>query len=502
MREQNIAYISLFVAIGLCSVGLSLETPGMNNPVGSATVPPTMYKSGLIPSANPIDTSGNMVITGNVAGGMYFRGVVPYSSPTNFSAPASSLTHTSGAFDTFLRDSASSQNFEQRSGGTTPYYYSPTQTVTTTIPGTGGQVTTPAVGSYNLSMNAPQVQTGYYQRGYVPQATNRPLSMSQQELEKLIEADIANNPVGVLPVTELQSQNQFWQQMRIPMEQRMAPPQASQEGIPPGTEPNVATLLGLSAKLVKPPSMELVGPNQVSGQEQTTQELFNPLRPSKELDIYEQMKLKIGSIAVDMNLPAEIAKGKGTIPKEANAPSAGTGAGMSLMGAKTVTEAYKSFAAYSDDKFNRHIRAAENYMKQGRFYRAADAYTLATIYKPNDPLGYAGKSQAMFAAGEYMSSALFLARALEIFPGYAKFKIDLVGMVGDKDTMENRILEAREWLDRSQSPELAFLLSYVYYQMDRLDFAKKAIEWAAQKMPDSPAVAALKKAIDERIANM
>jgi tetratricopeptide (TPR) repeat protein len=160
---------------------------------------------------------------------------------------------------------------------------------------------------------------------------------------------------------------------------------------------------------------------------------------------------------------------------------------------------YKSFAAYNDDKFNRHMMTAEKYMKQGRFYRAADAYTLATIYKPTDPLGCAGKSQALFAAGEYMSSALFLARTLEIFPEYAKVRIDLVAMIGDKDTVENRILEAREWAERSKSGELEFLLSYIYYQMDRMEFSRQAIELAAKKMPNSRAVAAMKKAVDERL---
>jgi tetratricopeptide (TPR) repeat protein len=163
-------------------------------------------------------------------------------------------------------------------------------------------------------------------------------------------------------------------------------------------------------------------------------------------------------------------------------------------------EVYKSFASYSDDKFNHHMKAAEGFMKQGRFYRAADAYTLASIYKPDDPLGYAGKSMALFGSGEYLSSALFLARAVEIFPEYPKVKVDIIGMVGDKDTVENRILEAREWMDKSDSGELEFLLSYIYYQMDRLEFARQTIEAAAKKMPNSPAVAAMKKVIDERLA--
>jgi hypothetical protein len=37
--------------------------------------------------------------------------------------------------------------------------------------------------------------------------------------------------------------------------------------------------------------------------------------------------------------------------------------------------------------------------------------------------------------------------------------------------------------------------------MDRMEFAKQMIKKAAEKMPDSAAVAAMKKAIDERAAN-
>jgi len=99
-----------------------------------------------------------------------------------------------------------------------------------------------------------------------------------------------------------------------------------------------------------------------------------------------------------------------------------------------------------------------------------------------------------------MSSALFLSRALEIFPEYARFKIDLVAMVGDKDKLESRIAEVERWLEISGAPELQFLLGYVYYQMGRLDRAKKAIDAAYEKLPDSPAVIALKKAIDSAAA--
>jgi tetratricopeptide (TPR) repeat protein len=168
--------------------------------------------------------------------------------------------------------------------------------------------------------------------------------------------------------------------------------------------------------------------------------------------------------------------------------------------AQSIRGEHKTFASYTNDKFNEHMRAAEQYLKEGKYYQAADTYTLASIYKSKDPLAYAGKSHALFAAGGYMSSALFLSRTLEIFPEYAQFKIDLVGMVGDRDKVESRIADIEEWLEIRDSGELQFLLGYVYYQLGRAGEAKKAIDAAYEKLSDAPAVKTLKKAIDSAAA--
>ena len=145
------------------------------------------------------------------------------------------------------------------------------------------------------------------------------------------------------------------------------------------------------------------------------------------------------------------------------------------------------------------MAAAELYIEQGRYYRATDAYTLASIYKPDDPLAYVGKSHSLFASGEYMSSALFLSRALHMFPGYAQFKIDVVAMTGGTENIEARIADVEEWLGRSDAPELHFLLAYFYYQMNETDLAQKAIDAAYEKAPKTPAVLLLKKAIEDSI---
>jgi len=481
---RRLGYMSVFIVVAFCGVGLSLENPSVGNPVGSGTVPPTASKSGLIPSANPIDTSGNLVVTGNVANGMQFRGVVPYNSPTSFSAPAGSLSHTSGGMDSFLRNSAGSQDFGQRSSGLTPYY-SPTWTVTTTQPGGSGVVTTGGSGSNSFAgTNLPSAQTGYYRSGYNSQSNKRPLSMSREDLEKLVESDVTKYPSG--GDADSQSQDQFWRTVGVNIQRK---DDTSSDAVKPVTssEPSLESLLSVKTQKVRDGQGK-----REANKEGLAGQIDDALKPGQGTDIYEQMKIQFGK-PFDTTQGRPAAKQAETNEPTASVPKAG-------VTPAEFAKAYKSFAAHSDDKFNQHIKAAEGFMKQGRFYRAADAYTLASIYKPNDPLGYAGKSVALFGSGEYLSSALFLARAIEVFPEYPKAKVDLVGMIGDKDTVENRILEAKEWLDKSGSGELEFLLSYVYYQMDRLEFARQMIESAAKKMPDSPAVAAMKKAVEERLA--
>jgi tetratricopeptide (TPR) repeat protein len=546
MRIKDVIYAAAALVICFAGVGLSLDSPVSSNSLGLGTVPPTAYKSGLIPSINPIDTSSNRVITGNVTGGMYFRGIVPYSSVTDLSVPPRS------GIESFLRRTEGSQVYGNSGSGLTPYY-SPLTTVSRIVPGTGGEVTTQQLVSGYRSESFPGTdlqnlqnqqlgseQTGYYQGRYRPSrymisGEQRPLSTNLLDIEKTIDFNAMQYPTGIeAPAStrgqeqadyEARSQERFWNKIGVKMSGITGPSEQGLErqGLLNEAEPNIGFYLGVNQ----------AGQGVVSGPTAMQQSVLGAQEKS-QTDVYEQMKIQtqvskpvkrpegltekgdestIGQIlgvepkTEDRGQRTEDGRQKTTLSpedytgqaedreKKAEETAATTGS------ASNILNIYKSFASYHDDKFNSSMRAAEYYMKQGRFYRAADAYTLATVYKPEDPLGYAGKSIAMFATGEYMSSALYLARTLEIFPEYAKIRVDLVAVIGDKDTVENRILEAREWLGTSESGELAFLLSYVYYQMDRLEFARQMIEFAAKQMPDSQAIAIMKKAIEERIAN-
>jgi len=134
------------VAAGVFFLFFSASVRAVDNPVGSGLVPPSTFRSGLVRSPNPIDTSGNLLITGNIRGGRYFRGVVPYRAPSDFVAAAGSVPHGSSSLDSFLRDSAGSEDFGRYTGSYTGrygQYYSPTATVTTTRSGSRGVFTPP-----------------------------------------------------------------------------------------------------------------------------------------------------------------------------------------------------------------------------------------------------------------------------------------------------------------------------------------------------------------------
>jgi len=102
----------------------------------------------------------------------------------------------------------------------------------------------------------------------------------------------------------------------------------------------------------------------------------------------------------------------------------------------------------------------------------------------------------LFGAGEYISSALYLSRAIEMSDEYARTRVDLASILGDKDKLESRIADAKESLERSLAPDLELLLAYTYYQMGRLAPAREAIESARKAMPKSVAVQKLKAIID------
>jgi tetratricopeptide (TPR) repeat protein len=164
--------------------------------------------------------------------------------------------------------------------------------------------------------------------------------------------------------------------------------------------------------------------------------------------------------------------------------------------ASQIIGSHNSLKSLSQSKFNQHMRNAQEHLRAGRYYRAASCYSLASVYQPDSPLALAGRGHALFAAGEYVSSALFLSRALAISPEYLQTRIDLAAMFDDRNKLAGRIEDIEQWLARSGSSQLQFLLGYVYYRTGQLLRAKNLIDAAYEKTPESPAVQAIKIIVD------
>jgi tetratricopeptide (TPR) repeat protein len=602
---RGIVLFLMFLAIlsgrseGYDNIPVGYGTTPVSGAIGSTRVPGGTYRDGLVRSSNPIDGSGNLIITGNVRGGKYFRGIIPYQSPYSLETgvPSSSL-------DSFLRDSVGSEDIV---GGVSPYltqpYYSGTKTVTTVEPigagffqpesrvpyGTSASTRVESRVSSKSVLSPLSLQETSVREDVVTPYTNtglRPLSMNPVELEHVIFEEmeafsgskkLADEQHRLRASPLLQNVGEANDKAAEPKQSLLVKNKLLQ--LPVGTESNgqmssatnerrtVAQIVGAVQ------AVDQNGLQQVDIYEQMKQQinnvkrfleqsagaesakvvkdtdkakgrdeggLFVAMKAQREKQSIATKKEEKQKLTSSKELPpqplsqSEVAEGSNVLeePSEATSglvPAKGGpsgraettpqvskresvneevdtelkgGVGFPQSGvpdvaakAREILGEHKTFASFAEDKFNRYMRAAEEYLKRGRYYRAADAYTLAAIYKPDDPLVYAGKSHALFAAGEYMSSALFLSRALEIFPDYGRFKIDLVAMVGDKDRLESRIKNVEQWLDESDAPELKFLLAYVYYQMGRQPEAKEMINAAFEKMPQSSAVVALKKAI-------
>jgi len=598
---------------GVSGSGWAIENPAIRNPVGFGTLTPSNIRSGLIRSPNPMDTSGNLVITGNIRGGRHFRGIVPYRASSYFGAVTGS-----SSLDSFLRGSVGSEDFGRYTGAYKPFY-SPSRTVTTTRPGQVGVVTPPTAKIWGHTADFDSVRTlpslskkqalSYHDTGILGSRfnglrfagsqiqgnafwglaegrgirTGRPMSTGPLEMERAIlvevDAQIYRDKDRILAHREKAAREETWiEQFRGELEQAERRVAELEKSLSNQDE----SLRLWSSKIVEKDVLQPFELQRLRKQP-TKDKQWSRERDREqgtELDVYEQIEQQIDELqrSYEQLTAAERAKGmpnvikdvwrtkeaadteewageegsgfvgpastrgheveskgssqvKGFLVDELSRFQIGRKSGVSqgqkdvfwvpaesrtaesdLWGmnlsarAKAILGTHQSFASFSNDKFNQHLIVGERYLKEGKYYRSADAYTLALIYKPEEPLAYAGKSHALFAAGEYVSSALFLSRAIIAGSKRSKTKDcevrQFLALIAkhlvfiDRDKLEDRVVDLEGWQQRSGSAELQFLLSYIYYQMGKLDAAWEAIDGAYEKMPEEPAVILLKKTVD------
>jgi len=610
------ASLLVLMAVLLVAVPLpgswSTENPGIRNPAGYGTIPQSSYRNGLVSSPNPIDTMGNLLMTGNVRRGVHFRGSVPYRSTTSFGA-----TLGSSALNSFLRDTAGSEDFADRSNKyRVQPFYSPTQTVTTMVPGRPG-VFNPMnirvgsgirqgaslVGNGVLGLNSlPQGQTalgqgvvgsdsglqqlqGRYRPFVETQSTPEStfptrVSRSLWEAERLVPGQL-----GIRQETEMSAAERPQDRVReatgmlegLTMDSGQAPepgrldPERQQTlpvrdgfaqhpaqevtiehlrprldvqrpaGLAPDAErssaarsgpgtsdqfasskaptlPEGMSIFGTSSKLrtddepLRPAEYGDLARRGIEGLEPDTG--YGSAAPSRissldtfgqeQREVLERIRQQLDALtrSVEAGLRDEAGNSMldtryEILDTRRESPIQNPPLGDEALRRRTPESGIENLESFSQAKFNEHMSAAQDHLKAGRYYRAADSFTLAAVYQPGNPVVLVGRAHALFAAGEYMSSALFLARALAIHPDYAQAQVDLAVMLGGADKLAERTADIEQWLARSGSGQLQFLLGYVYFHTGRLSQAKQAITEAYEKMPNSPAVGAMRTAINQ-----
>ncbi len=492
--------ITIITILCILTFGFVQNSFALDDAVGSGTTPVSSSKSGLVRSQNPMDSTINDVITGNVAGGKHFRGIVPYKSTSDFAAKTST-----SSLDSFMRYSTATGSSVAYTGKYQPYH-SPATTVTKAMPATQSQFVKPSGNQY-LFAGQPKYQP------LIRDYQTRPMAIDTKELEKLLFEEIKKYSKTTL--VEAEKQNQMsededagrvkeiknkWEveeaeEDAADSEQVKQVKQAKQD-----RENEDATNEILSGNEDQLPLYSRDKLDKMMLEKATEKTAEQQQNQGQYPSVYEQMKAQMEKYEQEptaLETLRENAKDSDGLTRKKHKLKEDDQDVKNE--SDEVKIKYSSFALNADDKFNQSIKLAENYVKQGRYYRAADAYSVALAYKPDDPLAYAGKSHALFAAGEYASSALFLSMAIEIFPEYAKLEIDLPAMLGDRDQLESRVVDVEHWVKKSDAAELRFLLSYVYFQADRPEIAKQVINAAYKQMPESAAVKVLKEAIEAEV---
>jgi hypothetical protein len=157
----------------------------------------------------------------------------------------------------------------------------------------------------------------------------------------------------------------------------------------------------------------------------------------------------------------------------------------------------------SKEKFDRVMKSAQADLRQGRYPQAAESFALAGVYRPRDAGPQLGRSRALLAAGEYLGSAVCLAKAIELDPRSILATSDLARSnlfeaIGGPDQFVRRITDLEGCAKTNSAPALQLLLAYIYQQMDRPQQAKDAVQAARKGLQSSTSLDLLEAAIGTR----
>ncbi len=469
-----IIFVGIIVPAGFC-----FDYPGKDS-IGKATIPQA-GTSGLIrkPRIN-YGAIGDLVVTGSLPDGSYFQGIIPYNS-------TSELSILQGTLNSSLLNSDSLNAgglFYPDSSSPFQSQFSPLPTITSfnrarisprlmppqmQFTGEIGRSKLQSLSSLNAAFKGYYTQsrplTAEVSELETALAEQRQLRKFQQDMDRILKEESLFNE-DTLTIESREVKNDLQETKLL---QHFKPPQP--------LEPD------------KPQTVEDVPTDYADIHEQMQKELDKEAEKLLEEPAEDEKKIEPATPDNAQTKDTE-AVDKGPFGKWMKIGRAEHEKALNILGSHKT---YKSFAAA---KYGEYTLRAKMFLKEGRYYKAADMYTLAAIYDRENAPVMAKKALSLFAAGEYMSASFFLSKAFLLSPDHAAQKVDLAEFLSSRDVIDDRLVEMDKWLQKSGSGELSFLMAYIYHNLGNTTKANQHINEAVDAMTESQAVRSLKKTIN------
>ncbi len=483
----------MLYAVSALAAGRGTTPP--SSPTTDPTVPTTVYRNETIRS----NTLREINSQNNAYG--YYDGVVPYRRNSLFHIPRYSREVPSRDYlpeTSFMRRSSTLNYDYGELTHSDPFIMRNPSTATTRgfepyFDGGYDNRTVHSIDRYqHAAAGRDQVLMDRYDRirrsydTYTDRTTRRPLSFDDNQLESYIKSHIEER-------TDIKQTFDTRDLDRKVVNETRKPPEA---------ESDVESVLDLKPRPVepdepeKPETLEDIKKRQQAElleDKQDTEpnpidELLRPEPRNKdkqaekqqlEQDIEDQQRQDDNKLKPEKLKPPEIPE-------------------VDHKKAEEIRGKHKTFDSYAQAKFDYYLQAGQEFLKQRDYYRAADAFTLADIFVPDDYRTYIGRAHALFGAGEYMSSSYYLQQAIILEPEKTTEMIEIIPIIGSRDFFDGRVLDLRNRVESYSIPELEFLLAYVHYNSNEIDKALALVKEAEKNMPEDKAVKLLKNAIDKK----
>jgi len=144
----------------------------------------------------------------------------------------------------------------------------------------------------------------------------------------------------------------------------------------------------------------------------------------------------------------------------------------------------KTFVGTEESVLNTHLKYAEEAMKGGRYYRAEEAYALARMVAPDNPVPALGQCVALLAAGDYVASVSNLFAAMRLFDRLSDFELDLKSLVPDLRVLDSRRADLERRLAVRDDGRLRFLLGFTEYNSGFKSLGVQNMQAAMRNLTD------------------